>query len=208
MRILPHTSQEVLLGIQHIASEAGGMLTLMQPEVLMSKLHWLSGGSLGWSLQMQGKEWPSRSHSRNEQGNEYLRGTKTCFVTLLDELGDAADPTLVASAAIALEAQLQKQPATGEREGPLQQALMAVLKNMSASHAELLRQQPGDRCHALLCDRFEAAANVVSIIEAKCNLGSRSMEVQSAFQIAQRLSQLKPSQPSRRSWWVGLISAD
>ena len=192
---------------------------------MVKRVTWLISTNAGLGVAKQ------VTQSDNEQGDAYLRGTKTCSVTLLDELGDAADPTLVANAAVALKAQLQKQPATGEREDPVQHALMAVLRNMSASHAELLRQQPGDRrpfvvwdTHikgltvssrsisakpdALLCDRFEAAATVVSIIEAKRKLGSRPMEVEAAFQIAQQLSQLETSQPSRGSWWVGLIGAD
>ncbi len=171
------------------------------------------------------------TQSENQQGEMYLRGTKTCSVFLLEELGDAADATLVGNAAMALAAQLQKLPALGDKEEPVQKLLMAVLNNMSESHAELLRQQPGDRhpllvwdTHskgltvssrsisakpdALLCDRFEAAANVVSIIEAKPKLGSKPKEVEAAFQIAQRLDQLHEYQPSRGSWWVGLIGAD
>ena len=171
------------------------------------------------------------TQSENQQGETYLRDTTICSVSLLEELGDAADATLVDNAAVALGAQLQKLPALGDKEEPVQRLLMAVLNNMSESHAELLRQQSGDRrpllvwdTHSkgltvssnsisakpdvLLCDRFEAAANVVSIVEAKPKLGSRPKEVQAAFQIAQRLAQLHDYQPSRGSWWVGLIGAD
>ena len=171
------------------------------------------------------------TQSVNEQGEEYLSHSKVCSASLLEELGDAADPRLVASAATALEAHLQSRPALGDREEPVQELLIAILENMRESHAELLRQQPGQRqpflvwdTHStgltvsskaisakpdvLCCDCFEGASNVVSIIEAKRNLRTRPMQVQGAYQIAQRITQLKPFQPSRGSWWVGLIGAD
>ena len=141
--------------------------------------------------------------TENEQGEAYLSQSELC-ASLLEELGDAADPTVVANTAAALGAQLQKQPAAGDREEPVQELLIAVPKNMSKSHAELLGQQPGGRqpslvwdTHstgltvsskaisampdALLCDRCEGAGIVVSIIEAKKTLRSWSTQVQGTF---------------------------
>ena len=134
-------------------------------------------------------------------------------------------------AALALGAQLQKLPATGATQHAVQQLLTAVLNSMSESHAGLLSLQPGDHVplvvwdthikvlavsstsiwtelDVLLCDRVERAANVVSMIEVPRKLASRTQEVQGALQIAQRLTQLRPYQRSRESWWAGLVGAD
>ena len=166
--------------------------------------------------------------SEYEQGEAYLQGTKIVPGSLLEELGDAAEATLVNRAAAALEAQLQKLPATGATVHAVRQLLMAVLNNMSESHAELLWLQPGGCAvplvvwdtyskvlavssrsiwaepDVLLCDRFETAANVVSVIEVTRMQTSRTLDEQGAFQISQRLAQLWPYQRSRESWWAGL----
>ena len=169
--------------------------------------------------------------SEYDQGEAYLQGTNVVSVSLLEELRDAADATLVSRAAVALGAHLQKLPAMGATGRAVQQLLMAVMESMSNSHAGLLRLQP---CHrvplvvwdthskvlavssrsiwaepdVLLCDRFETAANVVSLVEVTRKLASRPLEVQGASQIAQRLNQLWPYQRSRESWWAGLVGAD
>ena len=150
--------------------------------------------------------------SESEQGEALLDSTLTVGASLLGKLDPAADATLVRKAAAALGVQLQKLPAKGDAEYPVQQLLLKVLESTRDSLGELLKLQPGNRKplvlwdthqkgltvgsraisakpHVLLCDRYKAAANVVSFFEAKPDLSSRTYQKQGALQIVQQITQ-------------------
>lgn len=74
------------------------------------------------------------------------------------------------------------------------------LQGLTASDSSI-RAQPG----LLLCDTHQKAANVVAVVAATSTLMDSSTQADVAFQLKQRVEQLKGSQPQRNSWVFAVV---
>lgn len=142
---------------------------------------------------------------------------------LIDELlGPMPTTNVVSEAASALNNTLGF--ASGSSEAPVQDAMVSVFQSMHDTQQQ--QRQPAmlvwdSHAHGLaisgsssrakpdllLCDTFEAPANIVTVVEAKPSLNNSSHAKEAAFQVNQRVQQLRSVQSRRVSWVLAAVGA-
>ena len=154
-----------------------------------------------------------------EQGQQVLVNSDVCGAQLVDALlAEMPNAEVMAAAVLSMQQQLEKTPAVGNKEDPVQQLVHSLFSNLHdgfvpAGHPAMLiwdTHQKGltvsdsslrAKPDLLLCDTYAEAANVVTVVEAKSTLNDPHHYQDVAFQLRQRMEQLYWSQP-RRAFWV------
>ena len=135
-------------------------------------------------------------------------------------------PSLTAwdTAVQSVQAQMENCPVDSNSEQPVQKLAVKLFTdlqsnyNLDGSAAMVVwdrhvkgvtesdsstRAQP----ELLLCDRHTAAANVVTVVQATSTLAKFNNQFDVAFQLRQRVEQLRRSQPRRSSWVLAAVGS-